>query len=487
MRTTVLPNVLEPTSYGGGLSYDDPDNVASYLPIKSFPDSCPSGSENINVVDPNGCRVARETCKNTRDLGGYTSFAGPELLVVKPDIRKWCRDDRDETIPLLNRAMVSSSNCFCPESETTFEGFTGKIRCILLYAHIMCTLIRRPNTPLHPYFLIEITLQVAANSSPNCRFHTKNGGPCSNKLCVSCKFNDGTFKRSDPFLNAGPEGLGLYRGDDKTGIDYVRWMRHYTLGSNARTFFALDIDDPCAAQDFPQYNACSAADPLNATALAARQATRDAALTELNRIFNNQGNPDPLPIEFRFATEVPDSPPSDYPTQAPLISSFTYVYGKDEWSQVGGRGRRRTGTSNRDYTVMTLNWLGGSRVEPGQTYVNKQFFFSSTLGDVDAKANTLLPEVEIAKITSNEYQPRRVDLYQLGTSFTAIAAPSSEGDATVCQSSSASLVCSGKTTPTSGYLAYFYVSCGTSSYFGSDPFRKVRVVSLCCVLWCIQY
>jgi len=331
----------------------------------------------------------------------------------------------------------------------------------------------------------EITLQVAANSPPRCAFANKNGGFCPTKLCVSCKFHDGTFSKSDPFLTAGPEGLGLYRGDDKTGIDNVFWMRHYSFNGNGRTYFALDIDDPCAAQDFPKYTACENAAPLSNETLAAREATRVAALAELNRIFDNRGNPDPLPIEFRFATEVPDSPPSNYPAQAPLISSFTYVYGKDEWSQttVGGRGRRRTGTSNRDFTVFTLNWMGGSKVAPSETYVNKQFFFSSTLGDVDAKANTLLPEVEIAKISSNEYEPRRVDLYQLGTSFTAVAAPSSLGDTTSCRSSSANLVCSGKSTPFPGYLAYFYISCGSSSYFGPDPYSFRKVV-LSCELKC---
>ena len=315
----------------------------------------------------------------------------------------------------------------------------------------------------------EFRLQVAANTKPRCKFHTKNGGQCPNKLCVWCEFNDGTFGRADGFT-AGPEGLGLYRSDNNEGTEIV-WMRHYALRFGLpRTYFALDIDDQCAAQDFPQYNACSSAAPLSDDALAAREAIRVAAIANLENIFDNRGNPEPLPIEFRFANEVPDSPPSDYPTQAPMIPAFTLVYGKDEWSQVGGRGRRRTGTSNRDFTVFTLNWMGGSRVAPGETYVNKQFFFSSTLGDVDAKANTLLPEVEIAKISSNEYQPRRVDLYQLGTSFTAVAAPSSQGDTTSCRSSSANLVCSGKSTPTPGYLAYFYVSCGSSSYFGTDPY-----------------
>ena len=138
VRTSTLPNVLEPTSDGGGLSYDDPNDVSSYLPVRSFPDSCPSGSENVNVVDPNGCRVARETCKNLRDLEGYTSFAGPDLLVIKPDIKKACRKPEGCSVETSGTCMVSSSNCFCPESETTFDGYTGKIRCIS-YAHIICT------------------------------------------------------------------------------------------------------------------------------------------------------------------------------------------------------------------------------------------------------------------------------------------------------------------------------------------------------------
>ena len=89
MRTNTLPNVLEPTS-DGELSYDDPNDVSSYLPVRSFSDSCGSGSES-DVIDANGCTVPREICKNLSDLEGYTSFAGPDLLIAKPGVKRACR------------------------------------------------------------------------------------------------------------------------------------------------------------------------------------------------------------------------------------------------------------------------------------------------------------------------------------------------------------------------------------------------------------
>ena len=120
------------------------------------------------------------------------------------------------------------------------------------------------------------------------------------------------------------------------------------------------------------------------------------------------------------------------------------------------------------------SWWGGSRLEPGESYINRQFLFSSALSSVKATAEGLINEVAIDEYNEMEYSPRRVDLYQdvLGTSFAAVAAPEAGWDNTTsCGSSSALQVCSGYTTPVNGYLPWFFIRCGDQTHFGTDPYH----------------
>ena len=419
-----LPWVLEPQPSDGSFSFSDPATV-DYLPIKSWGNDNPTNPN----PDANGCYAGREERQNIKDLGGYTSFAAPPLLVKQPEQKRWCRKPGADCSTDAANCMAQECRCDTAGNAQTWPGYT------------------------------EIDLKVQPDSTPNCAFHTKSGGQCADYLCVQCDFHDLGFGQTFPYITASPAtGLGFYRADTGEGIDNVRFLRHWSFGpGNRKTYFALYILDDAVNPD-----------------LVARQ----AAIDNLNYIFSNVGNSESLGIEFRLANEPPTEPPANYTTTVSSIPAFTYVYGKGQeygTNGVAGNGRRRTGSSARDFTVFTINWWGGSRLKPGETYITKQFLFSSTLGDVKAKADALVPQVEIAEFSEEQYSPRRVQIYQDGGSFsfTAVAASSVEGMTTACPSSSAQLVsgCSGYSTPMGGYVAYFYVKCGASTHFGLDPYH----------------
>ena len=84
-------------------------------------------------------------------------------------------------------------------------------------------------------------------------------------------------------------------------------------------------------------------------------ANKTIAETTTTSFFNNVGSNTQLNIEFR--QKVPNeviTPPPDYNPGS--VPAFTYVYGtgEDYVSNVDGFGRRRAGTSSRDFTVFTI-------------------------------------------------------------------------------------------------------------------------------------
>ena len=67
-------------------------------------------------------------------------------------------------------------------------------------------------------------------------------------------------------------------------------------------------------------------------------------------------------------------------------------------------------------------------------------------------------------------------MYTEGTNFVVVAAPApgsvTDPGTTTCASASAARTCSGFSTPQSGNVPFFYVSCGTgNSYFGPNPYH----------------
>ena len=83
--------------------------------------------------------------------------------------------------------------------------------------------------------------------------------------------------------------------------------------------------------------------------------------------------------------------------------------------------------------------------------MNRQFVFSSDLGDVKATGEDLSQKTVVDKIAPNEWSPRKVDIYTVGTSFVVKAASLSESESpglsTTCDNSEATKVCSGFSTP----------------------------------------
>merc|ERR1719356_1404311 len=198
------------------------------------------------------------------------------------------------------------------------------------------------------------------------------------------------------------------------------------------------------------------------------------AINTVNAFFDNTGNSNQLPIEIVVTTNVENVPIGYNPSNTE--SAFTFVYGKGRdykafGGSVDGFSRRRLGSTARDYTVFTVNWLGGSNLGAGDTYINRSFVFASELGAVEAVGKALTDKVYVDQMVENEYNPRRIDIYQLNDSFSVEVAATSEGQSTTCSSSLATLVCSGTSAPSPGKVPFFYVTCGLQTYLGSDPYH----------------
>ncbi|KAL7554862.1 hypothetical protein ACHAWF_018423 [Thalassiosira exigua] len=197
------------------------------------------------------------------------------------------------------------------------------------------------------------------------------------------------------------------------------------------------------------------------------------AIANVNDLFANSG-PGILPIELRSLTETSaDAIPQSYDPAA--LPAFTFVYGKGEEynGNVAGTGRRRIGMASdqRDFAVFTNNWWNGASLGPGKTYLNRRFMFVSDLGSVEGIANDLATKTHITEIGENEFDPRSIDLYRNadGTIFAAVAASSSSTQ-TSCAGTGMTLACTGFSTPSPDFRAFFYSSCGATSYVGPDPY-----------------
>ena len=128
-------------------------------------------------------------------------------------------------------------------------------------------------------------------------------------------------------------------------------------------------------------------------------------------------------------------------------------------------GKTCNHSPDRDFTVFTINWYGQAKLEPGATYSNRGFYFQSKLRDVQTTAQDLRGKTDAEKINLEEWSPRNVDMFQSGTSLAVVAAATAEGNSATCGSLNA--VCSGHSTPPTNHVPFFYITCGTNTYFGS--------------------
>ncbi len=75
------------------------------------------------------------------------------------------------------------------------------------------------------------------------------------------------------------------------------------------------------------------------------------------------------------------------------------------------------------------------------------YYFISDLGSVESTAGALVEKIHAARIDPEDWSPRTVDIYTDGTKFVALAASSSGGTLTNCSGLTATLICSGTSTP----------------------------------------
>ena len=401
---------------------------SSSLPIALEPDPVTGTLKysDVNDVDnlplcrwgQDGANAGRAERKDLQFLGGYTTFVEDGLLVNQtiPPILPWCRKPTDSTCSNAATCMVSS----CTDDQITNDGYT------------------------------RMELKVAAYSSPKCAFHTWWNGLVS----LQCNLHDLAFGRTTPFLQGAEPcspwtDIGFYNGLTGEGLK-IAFVRHWSWSpNNKRLYFAVYHTDVTEA------------------------------INMVNSIFDNTGNPNPLPIEVRLTSNIASVPTGYDPS---ILNTFTFVYGKgSEYGGVGldGKSRRRIGSTEmgintRDYTVFTINWYGeGARLQAGSTYTNRGFYFNSDMGSVKSTADDLVEKTFVDEIGLELWSPRTIDIYQTaGANFVVLAASSAQGQSTTCHDPSAILICSGTSTPQSGHVPFFYMTCGASStYFGPDPYN----------------
>ena len=295
-----------------------------------------------------------------------------------------------------------------------------------------------------------VALRVKPGSNPSCSSHsftyTREGVTYPG---MRCDLHDTGFGRNfanscEPWARIGFKRL------DTNAVLEVAYVKHWTWNSGDEdTFLAIYEEDAATAR------------------------------STFNSFFDNTAETvNSLNIEVVLMTTP--SPPSGY-NPGLTESAFTYVYGRGEdYSQlpspnagdgsVQGSSRRRWGASDRDYTVFTVNWFGQSRLKPGQTYINRSFQFASELGAVEALGEDLRDKVYVDQVEEVDYNARRVDLYKDGDKFGAVAA-AVVGGSSSCGSETAAVSCSGWSTPQSGKSPFFYITCGTNTHVGQDPYH----------------
>ena len=303
VRPSNLPNALEPRARSISsttLSYFPPNNV-DILSLKGW------GGDDKNEYVPCTFNSYRE---NLNKLGGYTTFAGDELLVSRPEILRWCRkhnytdaSDCHASSVVATTGICMVSSCRCEGDTAPYEGYT------------------------------EIDLKVPPDTMPTCKVgnnvYTTSNIPY---VELKCSFRDTGFGRTGVYLEGN---FGFYRGDTGVGID-VLYVRHWaylpgTLVDDEMVHFATNyVDDGSGGVN------------------------RTAAKNYVQNLFDNTGSSEELKIEFQYSSSPPAIIPDDY--DAGSVSAFTFVYGQgqDYASNVPGHSRRRIGTSGRDFTVFTI-------------------------------------------------------------------------------------------------------------------------------------
>ena len=413
VRSSALPFALEPKA-NGELSYTNPDTV-DYCPL------CRWGDGHDDPGGPQG-RCDRA---DLQDLGGYTTFVGNGLYVNREDQKPylWCRKPGADCFTDVAGCMAEPDECYNADNSPK-AGYTP------------------------------VVLEVPANSNPDCQDRANN--PFPNGWEIRCKMHSSGFGVTSPSLTAVAASdscapwteakMGFYRPDTNEGFE-ATFIRHwsYSAGDN---WLYLRVDAPNYIE----------------------------AKNMVHSVFDNSNSDVPLSIRFQVTPPANVVPDGYNPAALPSVT-FVAGYGVSVvagYGVSGGNGRffrRRMGSSARDYTVYTINYYGGQvDLEAGYSLSKRAYVFAGPLGSVKATADSLKSNVVYDVIEDTRYNSRVINIYKSGTSFDVVAASSAQGTSTTCTSPSATLECSGYSAPTQGYSPFFYVTCGSSSYLGPDPY-----------------
>ena len=169
---------------------------------------------------------------------------------------------------------------------------------------------------------------------------------------MQCKMHPTGFGNTGVYLYAGTssdtcapwlEGgtMGIYREDTGAGIT-IPYVRHWSWSpTNQWMYFSVYSQDPTEAVNL------------------------------VNSVFDNTGNTThPLPLRFETFPPGETFPGPSYNPGA--LNAVTFVYGDgNDYNAVPGTGRRRMGSSSRDFTVFTTNWWSsGAKLTPGKCTLN---------------------------------------------------------------------------------------------------------------------
>lgn len=159
---------------------------------------------------------------------------------------------------------------------------------------------------------------------------------------------------------------------------------------------------------------------------------------------------------------------SDFGRPASENNGLAIVYGTDG----SFRTRVRIGTSNRDYTVWTLNPMS-LRLNPGETFYYRQYLISGQYEGLDAESVNWRDETLQGKYSGNsDYSALRRPVYLMSTGtdggteqFGALVADNTEACGAATQK------CEGSSVPGDGLRPLFNIKCGTEYYVGSDQYH----------------
>ena len=109
------------------------------------------------------------------------------------------------------------------------------------------------------------------------------------------------------------------------------------------------------------------------------------------------------------------------------------------------------------------------RIEPGETFVFRQYMITDELSNTEAAAGTWASEVDLDLLTYNDFENgRTITIYSNDQYFGAVASEQGAGTTTSCGQGTSK--CIGSSTPKSGSKAFFSITCGSASYFGPNQY-----------------